>query len=326
MTKQALITGVTGQDGYYLSKHLRNMGYAVYGTTRDKSSSLAIKWAVEFCVDKDCLLEVNPHDFQCMKKILLKFNFDVIVHLACQSSVGESFEQPKMSVESSIKPTLNLLECIRVTDINPHFLHSSSSECFAGNPDLDINENSLLYPISPYAVGKASSSHLVSIYQKAYGLNCRNVFLTNHESVHRPSSFVIPKLIRHAFMCANHKHEVRAYGDLNVERDWGLADDFMKCLSRICDLKFDGDVFICTGESKSLFEIGFKVFEFFGLEFEQFVNQEVNLHRPNEHSKSNFGTEKLHRLIGYAPKVHIDRFVTTLCEDFIMLEKSRTND
>lgn len=111
-------------------------------------------------------------------------------------------------------------------------------------------------------------------------------------------------------MCANYKHEVRAYGDLNVERDWGLADDFMKGLSRFCDLKFDGDVFICTGESKSLFEIGSKVFEFFGLEFEQFVNQEVNLHRLN----------------GYAPKVHIDRFVATLCEDFIMIEKSRTND
>ena len=198
MAKIALIFGISGQDGAYLSELLINKGYEVHGTSRDAEMAtfpllkrLGVKNKITFH-------SVALNDFRSTLKILEEVAPDEIYNLAGQSSVGLSFEQPLETLESIANATINILEAIKFTNCNCKFYNAGSSECFGDTGDLPADENTPFRPKSPYGVAKASAFWQVSNYRESYGLYACSGIMFNHESILRPSRFVTRKICQSA--------------------------------------------------------------------------------------------------------------------------------
>ena len=194
--KKALICGVSGQDGAFLAQFLLNMGYTVWGTSRDAQGSAfgnLIKIGIK---DQVKLISMVPEDFRSVFLAVKQSHPDEVYYLAGQSSVGLSFEQPAETIQSVVIGVLNMLEAVRMTNINIRLYHAGSSECFGDTQGQPANENTPFNPRSPYAVAKASAFWLVDNYREAYGLYACTGILFNHESQLRPERFVTMKIVQ----------------------------------------------------------------------------------------------------------------------------------
>ncbi len=278
--RTALICGISGQDGAYLSQFLLGKGYRVFGTSRDAQGStfynltrLGIKERVE-------LLSMAPEDFRSVLVALRKSNPDEIYYLAGQSSVGLSFEQPAETMQSITVGTLNMLEGCRMIDENIRLYHAGSGECFGDTKGVPANEATPFYPMSPYAVAKSSAYWLVNNYRDAYGLFACTGILFNHESPLRPERFVTQKIIHAVKRIADGGSEKLKLGRLDIARDWGWALEYVEAMWLMLQQSKPQDYIVATGAPIALEDFVRVAFECAGLNWRDHVVQDEKLFRP----------------------------------------------
>ena len=313
MTKTALITGIGGQDGAYLAQLLLNKGYQVFGTSRDAGVSRSDSLVRLGVFGQVNLLSMAPHDFKSTLTAISKARPDEIYHLAGQTSVGLSFEQPSETIDSIIIGTLNILESLRFLGMPAKFYHASSSECFGDTGGVPADERTPFNPVSPYAVAKSAAHWLVRNYREAHNMYAANGILFNHESELRPERFVTQKVVRAAYRIARGSAEKLTLGDLRISRDWGWAPEYVEAMWRILQADHADDFVIATGEANSLKDFVDQSFACFGLDWTAHVLHDDQLMRPNEIAWSQGNPEKARELLGWQASKRMRDVVKMLC-------------
>ena len=282
MAKTALICGISGQDGTYLANLLLDRGYRVVGTSRDAQigafanlTRIGIKERVE-------LTSMASNDFRSVLQVLSRYEPDEIYNLGGQSSVGLSFEQPVETLESISLSNLNLLEAIRFLGCKTRYYSAGSSECFGNHGDVPANEATPFRPRSPYAVAKAAAFWQVANYREAYGLFACSGILFNHESPLRPERFVTQKIVRAACRIAAGSNERLKLGDIDIQRDWGWAPEYVEAMWLMLQQDTAQDFVIATGSTHSLSEFLGEAFQSVGLDWKEHVDFDPSLARPTD--------------------------------------------
>ncbi|MDD5479258.1 GDP-mannose 4,6-dehydratase [Rhodoferax sp.] len=295
----ALICGISGQDGAYLSKLLIEQGYRVVGTSRDAQMGhfenldrVGIRDSVE-------LASMATNDFRSVVQVLSRFEPQEIYHLAGQSSVGLSFEQPVETLESISLSTLNLLESIRFLGHPTRFYSAGSSECFGDTGGLPADESTPFKPRSPYAVAKAAAFWQVANYREAYGLHACSGILFNHESPLRPERFVTQKIVKSACRIAAGSQETLRLGNLDIHRDWGWAPDYVEAMFLMLQQNSPQDYVIATGETHALKEFVAGTFQALGLDWQDHVVSNPDLMRPSDLRLSRANPIKAHKNLNW---------------------------
>jgi len=299
MSKTALITGIGGQDGGYLAQLLVGKGYKVFGTSRDAGVSRFDSLTRLGVAGKVCLLSMAPNDFKSTLTAISKARPDEIYHLAGQTSVGLSFDQPSETIESITIGTLNILESLRFLAMPARFYHASSSECFGDTAGLPADENTPFNPVSPYAVAKCAAHWLVRNYREAHKMYAANGILFNHESEFRPARFVTQKVVQAAYRISRGSTEKLTLGDLSMSRDWGWAPEYVQAMWKILQADSPEDFVIATGEANSLQDFVEQAFACFELDWKEHVRHSEQLKRPNEIPWSQGNPERALKILGW---------------------------
>jgi GDPmannose 4,6-dehydratase len=280
--RKALICGVTGQDGSYLAKWLLEQGYEVWGTSRDAQTSGFANLARLGIAGRVHPLSMAARDFRSVLEAIDRSAPDEIYNLAGQTSVGLSFEQPAEALESVASATLNLLEVIRFLGRPIRFYNAGSSECFGDTQGQAATETTAFQPRSPYAVAKCTAHWLVANYREAYGLKACTGILFNHESPLRPARFVTRKIIDGALDAAAGSGTPLRLGNLDVCRDWGWSEEYVRAMWAMLQTESPEDYVIATGESWPLREFVATAFAEVGLDWRDHVVQDASLQRRSE--------------------------------------------
>ncbi len=245
--KTALICGVSGQDGSLLASLLLQKGYRVVGTSRDARAS-SFKNLVSLGIREKLEFEsMSLVDFRSVAQVLDKVKPDEIYNFAGQSSLGLSFEMPVETLESHALGTLNILEVIRFLKLDTRFYNASSGECFGSTGSLHATEETRFHPRSPYAVAKSAAFWTLDNYREAYGLYACSGLLFNHESHLRGFDFVTRKITHAAARIKLGLQEDVSLGNLNASRDWGHAEDYVRCMWLMLQQDKPQDFVIATG-------------------------------------------------------------------------------
>lgn len=298
MDKRALIFGVSGQDGAYLSELLLRKGYHVFGTSRDAQTSgfsNLIKLEIK---DRINLLSVEISDFRSVFQALKKIQPHEVYNLAGQSSVGLSFDQPVETMESISIATLNILEAIRFTELPIRFYNAGSSECF-GDVQEPANELTQFRPRSPYGVAKSAAFWEVANYREAYRLFACTGILFNHESPLRPERFVTRKIVASASRIAHGSKEKLRLGKLNIFRDWGWAPEYVEAMWLMLQQAAADDFVIATGRTYSLEQFIEQAFTALGLVWHEHVEIDETLFRPSDFDIGRANPTKAKELLGW---------------------------
>lgn len=268
--KKALITGITGQDGSYLTELLISKGYQVHGIIRRASS---------FNTDRIDHIYQDPHesrrkmvlhygdltDSSNLNRILEKVQPDEIYNLAAQSHVGVSFEVPEYTAEVDAVGTLRFLDAIKETGVPARFYQASTSELYGKVQEVPQSETTPFYPRSPYAAAKLYAYWITVNYREAYNLFACNGILFNHESPRRGETFVTRKITRAVSRIAAGNQNTLYLGNLDAQRDWGYAPEYVDAMWRMLQLEAPEDFVIATGEMHTVREFVEHSFENFGV-------------------------------------------------------------
>lgn len=312
--KTALITGITGQDGAYLSQLLIEKGYCVIGTTRNKKTIKFSKLSYLGLSKKIIIEQCNLLDSSSVINLIKKFNPSEIYNLAAQSSVGHSFKDPIGTINFNTSSVLNLLEAIHITNPYIRFYQASSSEMYGKINNLPITECSLFNPISPYGVSKANAHLIVSYYRNTLKLFASTGVLFNHESFLRDDSFFIKKVIRQSIELANGKHQYLLVGNIDVKRDFGYAKPYTEAMWLILQNKQPDDFIICSGISISLREIIYYIFNKLHISIDK-LRIDEGLYRPNEILDIYGDNTKARRELGWSYEMSFYDVIDILLEE-----------
>jgi GDPmannose 4,6-dehydratase len=312
--KTALVTGISGQDGAYLAKLLLDKGYQVCGTSRDAQIA-SFRNLERLKIRRDVRLEsVALSDFRSVIQVLFKVQPDEIYNLAGQSSVALSFEQPVETQDSIYLGTLNLLEAIRFTGKNIKLYNASSSECFGDLKDGAATEESPFRPRSPYAVAKAAAFWQVSNYREAYKIFACSGILFNHESPLRPERFVTKKIVAAARRIAKGKLKQLRLGNIEVQRDWGWAPEYVEAMFLMLQQEKPTDYVIATGETRPLRDFVAVAFEHAGLDWREHTVIDQSLLRPTDLTVGQGNPNKAALQLGWKAKYHMSDVARMMVE------------
>ncbi len=279
--KTALITGVSGQDGAYLSQLLLKKGYKVVGITRSFKTDTFFKLSY-LSIKEDIILEqCDLLDISRIINLFEAYNPDEVYNLSAQSSVGASFSQPIGTIHYNIISTLNLLEAIRILRSNTRFYQASSSEMFGKVEQLPVKLSTPMHPLSPYAISKASAYWTTINYRESYQIYASNGILFNHESFLRGKNFFIKKVIRESLNISNGTAKTLSVGNIDVKRDFGYAPKYVEAMWLSLQTVDPDDYIICSGRSYSLREIIYYIFDFLGIAKSCLI-EDPKLYRPSE--------------------------------------------
>lgn len=287
MPKKALITGITGQDGSYLTELLLDKGYEVYGLIRRSSSfnTDRIDHIYQDPHEKDLRLRLvygDLNDASSLNRVVKTIKPDEIYNLAAQSHVRVSFDVPEYTSEITALGTIRLLEAIRDSGIATKYYQASSSEMFGKVQEIPQNEKTSFYPRSPYAVSKVYSYWMTVNYREAYNMFACNGILFNHESPRRGETFVTRKITK-ALARIKHGVQDKLYlGNLDAKRDWGFAGDYVEAMWLMLQQEKPDDYVIATGETRSVKEFLTEAFGCAGLDWEKYVEIDNRYFRPTE--------------------------------------------
>jgi GDPmannose 4,6-dehydratase len=311
--KTALVCGITGQDGAYLSELLLRDGYRVVGTSRDarapdlsKLAFLGIQGEVE-------IRQMQPADPSSVSNVIADVRPNEIYALSAQSSVGASFVAPVQTVESIVLGTLNLLEAVRTTGIDARICHASSGDCFGDLSGAPAREDTPFRPASPYGVAKAAAHALVINYRESYGIFAANAILFNHESPLRGPQFVTRKIASSAARISAGSGERLRLGRLDVVRDWGWAPETVDAMWRIARQPSASDFVIGTGKSYSLEVFVRNAFDYFGLDWQRYVEIDPSLVRAQDPSWSGADPTMAEKVLGWRARITMPNVVERLC-------------
>lgn len=307
MTKRALITGITGQDGSYLAELLLNKGYEVHGLIRRAST---------FNTSRIDHLYVDPHsadarlflhygdlsDGARLVTLLAQVAPDEVYNLAAQSHVRVSFEEPEHTVDTTGTGTVRLLEAVRQVGIDPRFYQASSSEMFGATPPPQ-NEETPFYPRSPYAAAKTYSYWITKNYREAYGLFAVNGILFNHESPRRGETFVTRKITRAVAAIKAGRQDHLYMGNLDAVRDWGYAPEYVEGMWRMLQVDEPEDYVLATGEGITVRQFLEIAFDHAGLNWEDHVRFDERYLRPTEVDALIGDASKAREKLGWVPSV-----------------------
>lgn len=310
--KRALVIGVGGQDGAYIADLLLQQGYEVFGTSRDADAASFRNFDILGIRNRVQLHSLNLIDFRSTLQALKKIKPDEIYNLSGQSSVGLSFEQPVETLESISIGTLNLLESIRFMDAPVKMYNAGSSECFGDIGNTPATEDTPFRPRSPYAVAKAAAFWKVANYREAYQLYACTGILFNHESPLRPPRFVTRKIISTAVRIQQGSKEKLRLGNIDIERDWGWAPEYVNAMWRMLQQEQPGDYVICTGVTHSLKYFIEYTFQQLGLNYEDHLEIDSQLFRPNELKIGRGNPEKAARILGWKAAVSLEGVIENM--------------
>ena len=304
--KTALITGITGQDGSYLSELLLSKGYRVVGVKR--RTSLINSDRVDHLFDNlnFKLVYGNLHDSISMVRILQENMPDEVYNLAAQSHVRVSFEVPEETVDSIALGTLRLLEACRLITPNVKFYQASSSEMYGDNPSIPQNEETRMTPASPYSCAKLFSHNLVRNYRKSYNMHTSSGILFNHESPRRGETFVTRKITMAAAKIKLGLQDKLYLGNLDAKRDWGFAGDYVEAMWLMLQQEVPDDYVIATGETHTVKEFLNFIFNYAGLDVEKYVEFDKRLLRPHEVPVLLGDPSKAKNILNWEPKVKFE--------------------
>jgi GDPmannose 4,6-dehydratase len=306
--KKALITGITGQDGSYLSELLLEKGYEVHGVVRRSSS---------FNTDRIEHLYCDPHDPEArlflhygdlvdgtgLREILTRVRPNEVYNLGAQSHVKVSFDQPVYTVQTDALGTINLLEAIRDTGLPVRFYQASSSEMYGKVVEKPQTERTPFYPRSPYACAKVYSFWQTVNYRESYGMFACNGILFNHESPRRGETFVTRKITRAATRIKEGLQNKLYLGNLDSMRDWGFAGDYVEAMWLMLQQEKPDDYVVATGETHRVREFLGEVFEYLDLDWKQYVEVDPRYFRPAEVDFLLGDPSKAKRILKWEPKV-----------------------
>ena len=315
--KTALITGITGQDGSYLSELLVSKGYRVVGVVR-RSSSIENRTRLDHLApevrSKLILKYGDMTDASSLVGILREFQPQEVYNLAAQSHVKISFEQPTYTAETGAVGTLNLLEALRISGLDARFYQASSSEQFGKAQQVPQSETTPFYPRSPYGVSKVFAHWIAVNYRESYGMHNSCGILFNHESPRRGENFVTRKI---SLGVAKIKHGLErelVLGNLEAKRDWGYAGDYVEAMWLMLQQGKPDDYVVATGETHTVREFCQEAFSCVGLDYEKYVKTDKAYLRPAEVDLLQGDPAKAKRALGWKPKVGFRELVRMMVE------------
>ena len=352
--KKALITGITGQDGSYLTEFLLNKNYIVYGIKR-KSSSLNTDRIDHIYLDEEYrnrffLIYGDLTDSNSISNIIKKIKPDEIYNLAAQSHVGVSFELPHYTTEVNALGTLNILEGIRINQLNSktRFYQASTSELFGEIQSKKQSENTRFYPKSPYATSKLFAYWITKNYRESYKIHASNGILFNHESPRRGETFVTRKITMGVSKIILGIEKEIKLGNIYSLRDWGHAKDYVEMCWKILQHKTADDFIVATGKQYTVKNFIDKCFKYLNIkikwsgsginEYASIVNYDHNKYphlkkgmkvikidkkyfRPNEVENLIGDYSKSRRILKWSPKTSIDDLIKEMIDSDIKLSK-----
>jgi len=314
--KSALITGITGQDGAYLAKFLLEKGYNVFGTYRRVSS--ANFWRLHYfgIYDKITLLEADISDPFSIYSAIIESNPDEIYNFAAQSFVGTSFKEPYHTLMVTGLGPINILESIRKINTKIKFYQASSSEMFGNYNIKKKDENTPLFPTSPYAIAKTSAHYLTKMYRDAYGIFAVNGILFNHESPIRGLEFVTRKISNEIAKISLGLSKKLELGNISAKRDWGYADDYVFGIWKMLQQKQSDDFVLATGKSHSVKEFVELACNFAGISQNCIVSKKQHM-RPSDVQQLQGDFSKAKKTLQWKPKTSFKQLVKMMVKEDI---------
>ena len=326
---RALILGITGQDGSYLTEHLLGLGYEVHGVIRRAST---------FNTERIDHLYQDPHEPRArlrlhygdladgpgLRRVLEEVRPTEVYNLGAQSHVAVSFLQAEYTADVDGSGTLRLLEAIR--DVQQRtgevlrFYQAGTSEMFGASPPPQ-HEGTPFHPRSPYAAAKVMAHHLVVNYREAYGLHASNGILFNHESERRGETFVTRKITRAATRIHAGLQDRLFLGNLDAVRDWGHAEDYVRAMHLMLQQEEPDDYVVATGHALTVREFVERVFRRLGLDWQEFVAIDPRYFRPTEVEALRGDAAKARERLGWAPRVDVDELVRRMVDHDLELAR-----
>jgi GDPmannose 4,6-dehydratase len=326
--KRALITGITGQDGSYLTELLLEKGYEVHGLIR-RSSTFGTERIDHLYKDPQQATRLLLHygdltDGAGLRQVLSKCVPHEIYNLGAQSHVRVSFDQPVYTAQVDAVGTLRILEAIRDLGLGTKFYQASSSEMYGKVVETPQSETTPFYPRSPYACAKLYSYWQAVNYREAYGIFAVNGILFNHESPRRGETFVTRKITRAATRIKEGLQEKLYLGNLDAKRDWGFAGDYVEAMWRMLQQDEPEDFVVATGETYSVREFLEETFRLLDLDWKEYVEMDKRYLRPSEVDLLLGDASKAREKLGWEPKVDFKDLVKMMVEhDWTLAREER---
>jgi GDPmannose 4,6-dehydratase len=317
--RRALITGITGQDGSYLAELLLEKGYEVHGLVRRSSSFNTDR--IERFRNRVQLHYGDLVDSTSLHAVLKASQPDEIYNLAAQSHVRVSFEMPEYTYDVTGAGVGRLLEGMRSTGTMARFYQASTSELYGQVKEWPQTETTPFYPRSPYGTAKAFAFNATRNCREAYGMFACNGILFNHESPRRGENFVTRKITRAVGRIVAGTQEKVALGNLDAERDWGFAGDYVVAMWQMLQQKEPDDYVVATGETHSVREFLELAFGYVGRDWKQYVELEARQLRPAEVDRLQGDASKARRVLGWAPTVSFRELVERMVESDLELAR-----
>ncbi len=340
MSKNAIVTGITGQDGSYLAEYLCDLGYNVVGLHRRSSTNNFGNLHNVLSLTNFSLVEADLTDYVSLSNAISQAQKifggkpDEVYNLAAQSHVATSFVQPHLTFEINAQGVLNLVEALRQHGCIPHTkLHQASTSEMFGNNFTVIDkvpmqdENVLFDPQSPYAVSKVAAHHLIHFYRSAYGLFGCCTIMFNHESVRRHENFVTRKVTK--YVAGLHNHMVMSnapypklkLGNLVACRDWGYAGDYVRAAHLALQHDTPDDYVVATGDTYSIKELCDTAFRYIGLNYMDWIEVDEQFVRPAEVPYLCGYAEKARTVLGWKPSMTFTELIYKMIDDDCQLLK-----
>ena len=319
MSKKAFITGITGQDGSYLSEHLLNLGYEVFGLVRRNSVTEHQVTRIDKLRSSLNLFYGDLLDQSSIDKNLKKIKPDEIYNLASQSHVRVSYDVPQFTVQTNALGVVNLLESVKIHCPNAKIYQASSSEMFGNSKDSDgmQRESTPMHPVSPYGCSKLFSYSLLRNYRKAFNLFASNGILFNHESPRRATNFVTTKIVSTAIQIKKGNMKYLELGNLDSQRDWGHSKDYVKAMHLILKHDEADDFIISTGKTKSIRDFCNMIFSKLDMNYEDYVKINPKFIRPEELNYLCGDSSKAKKVLGWKPEYSFESMVDEILEHFL---------
>ena len=310
MTKSAIITGITGQDGSYLAELLLDKGYDVYGLVRRLSTPNITR--IEHIISEIELVEGDLTDQSSLDYAMRRVKPDEVYNLAAQSFVGTSWTQPVLTGDVTGLGVIRVLESVRNNCPDSRVYQASSSEMFGKVIETPQNENTPFYPRSPYGFAKVYGYWACINYRESYGMHVSNGILFNHESPRRGIEFVTRKITDAVARIKLGMIDELRLGNLDAKRDWGYAGDYVEAMWLMLQQEEPDDYVIATGETHSVREFVEQAFESVGLDWEKYVVIDPKFVRPAEVELLLGDASKAKRILGWEPKVKFEELVSMM--------------
>jgi GDPmannose 4,6-dehydratase len=312
MTKRALITGITGQDGSYLAELLLSHGYEVIGAVRRASTTNY--WRIEHLLDRITLKPADLLDQLSLIRLIDEVKPHEFYNLAAMSFVPASWDQPMLTGEFNAQGVTRALEAVRHVDPSIKFYQASSSEMFGKVREVPQTELTPFYPRSPYGVSKVFAHYITVNYRESYDLFAVSGILFNHESPRRGLEFVTRKVTDGVARIKLGLADALALGNLDAHRDWGFAGDYVRAMWLMLQQERADDYVISTGESHSVRELVEIAFGHVGLDWQKHVRLDPKFLRPAEVDHLIGDSSKARTTLGWKPEVGLAQLVTMMVD------------